>query len=108
MMRQTSRGALAQSHLQLHSPTSRGRKGSGDEEPITPSQGIGTITKNSPPSGDDTLIAFLPAADFENYWMILTTTRQPHLRLITPAGEGTSPNGLTLASGGFPPDEGIC
>ena len=77
------------------------------EQPITPSQGIGTINKNSPPSGDDTLIAFLPVADFENYWKILTTTQQPHLRLITPVGGGTSLDGLTLASGGFPPDEGI-
>jgi hypothetical protein len=35
------------------------------QQPITPSQGIGTINTNSPPSGEDTLIAFLPAADFD-------------------------------------------
>ena len=57
-------------------------------------------------SDHDYLAVSLPAADFDEYWKILTLVQHPHLRCVT-RRHSTAIEELTLSSAEFHPGEGL-
>jgi len=68
------------------------------EPSVRDSHQIGQITKQDDDSGKFELDVYLPAADFDNYWKILTHERRPHLRCVISSIGGVEIVEFTLAS----------